>query len=88
MASAISLHIQGQEIEDGQVKLSLTVLFSDTVLGVKESQAVYVKFSPSATVQQIENAMEAAIIDQAKSYWPTMVLGVTDIIMYDIKRGN
>ena len=88
MASAISLHIQNQEIEDGQVKLSLTVLYFDTTLNVQEAQPVYVKFSPTATVQQIENAMEFAIIDQAKSYWPTMVLGVTDIIMFDIKRGN
>ena len=87
-AAAISLHIHNVEIEEGQVKLSLTVLYFDSGLNVTEVQPVYVKFSPTASIQQIGTAMSAAIVDQAKSYWPTMVLAPTDIIMFDMRKGN
>lgn len=88
MATAINLIVIQQTIEEQNVKLSLNVLYYDNTLGILEEQAVYVKFPPSATVGAIENAIEDAIIDQAKSYYPTMVLGRSDIIMIDIKKGN
>jgi hypothetical protein len=88
MASAISLVVTAQTIEDQNVKLSLSVLYFDQGLGVAQEQPVYVFFSPTASVGTIENAVEAAIIDQAKSYWPTMVLVPSDIIMIDIKKGT
>ncbi len=88
MASALALRVDQQTFEDNQVKISFQVLFFDSTLGIQEEKQVNVKFAAGSTVQQIENAVEAAIIDQAKVFWPTMVLGLTDIIMMDIKRGN
>lgn len=88
MASALALRVDQQTFEENQVKISFQVLYFDSTLGVQQEVQVTVKFTAGSTVQQIENAIETAIIDQARSFWPTMVLGVTDIIMMDIKRGN
>lgn len=88
MASALALRVDQQTFEDGLVKVSFQVLYFDSILGIQQEVQVNAKFSPTATVQQIENAIEAEIIDQAKSFWPSMVLGISDIIMMDIKRGN
>ena len=88
MALALALMVDQQTVEEDQVKISMPVLFYDPILGIREERQVSIKFLPSATVQQIENFMEAAILDQAHSFWPTMVIGVSDIIMLDIKKGN
>ena len=87
MASAINLKIDALSIEEGSIKLGLQVLYYDTTLSVLEEKPVYVKFSPSATIQQISTAITNAIIAQAQSYWPTMVLTATDIITFDIRKG-
>ena len=87
MASAINLRIDAQSIEEGSIKLGLQVLFYDTTLNVLEEKPVYIKFLPSATANQIATAITNGIIDQAKSYWPTIVLTASDIVTFTLKKG-
>ena len=87
MASAINLRIDAQSIEEGSVKLDLQVLYYDSTIPVIDIKPVYVKFLPTATANQIGTAITSAIIDQAKSYWPTMVLAAGDVIGFTIKKG-
>ena len=84
--TAITLPILNQEIEDQNVKLTLSAIYYNTVTGYTEQRPVYALFSPVATPGQIETAIANAVVEQGKSGIPSIILQRNDVIMVDIKR--
>lgn len=86
MASALMLDIGTTVFDDGNLRMNPTVFYYDAGLGIARGEGIFIRFLPTATPVQIENAIKSEMIREGMAKFG-MALANNDCIFFDIKRG-